>query len=89
MSLTGSAAPRRSLSGVITSEGGLVEKPGLDLLVEMGWTRAHLIDEEPGPVNPTGRQSFRELVLPARLRAALRRINQSLSDEALQQAEIH
>jgi type I restriction enzyme R subunit len=31
---------------------------------------------------------FRELILPARLRAALRKLNPSLLDEALQQAEI-
>ena len=57
------AAPQKSLSGVITSEDGLVEKPGLDLLVELGWTHANLMKEEPGPANPTGRLSFRELVL--------------------------
>ena len=77
------AAPQKSLSGVITSEDGLVEKPGLDLLVELGWTHGNLMKEEPGPTNPTGRLSFRELVLPARLRAALRKLNPSLPDEAL------
>ena len=80
------SAPQQSLSGVITSEEKLVEKPGLDLLVELGWT--HACDEEPGPGSLTGRQSFRELVLPVRLRAALRRLNPSLPDEALQQAEL-
>ena len=34
------SAPQKSLSGVITSEDGLVETPGLDLLVELGWTHA-------------------------------------------------
>ena len=29
-------APQKSLSGAITSEDRLVEKPGLDLLVELG-----------------------------------------------------
>ena len=81
-------APKGSLSGVITSEDKLVERPGLDLLVELGWTHADLFSEEPGPSNPTGRQSFRELVLPARLRAALRMLNPSLPDEAIQQAEL-
>ncbi len=32
--------PQKSLSGVITSEDELVEKPGLDLLMELGWTHA-------------------------------------------------
>ncbi len=77
-----------SLSGVITSEVALVENPGLDLLMELGWTHADLFKEEPGPTNQTGRLSFQELVLPVRLRAALRKLNPSLPDEALQQAEL-
>jgi len=81
------AAPR-SLSGTITSEDKLVETPGLDLLVELGWTHANLMKEEPGPTNVTGRLSFRELVLPFRLREALRKLNPLLPDEALQRAEI-
>jgi len=80
--------PQKSLSGVITSEDKLVEKPGLDLLAELGWIHANLFGEEPGPANPTGRQSFHELVLPARLRDALRKLNPHLPDEALQQAEL-
>jgi len=80
--------PPKSLSGVITSEDALVEKPGLDLLVELGWTHGHVFNEEPGPTNPTGRLSFRELVLPVRLRSAFRKLNPSLPVEAIQQAEI-
>jgi type I restriction enzyme, R subunit len=71
-------ASQKSLSGAITSEAGLIEKPGLDLLVELGWTHINLMQEEPGPVNPTGRLTFRELILPARFRAALRKLNRSL-----------
>jgi type I restriction enzyme, R subunit len=37
------AVSQKSLSGVITSEDKLVEKPGLDLLVELGWTHANLM----------------------------------------------
>src|SRR5258705_1037066 len=80
--------PPKSLSGTITGEDALVEKPGLDLLVELGWTHADVFNEDPGPTNPSGRLSFRELVLPVRLRAALRKLNPSLLNEALQQAEI-
>lgn len=77
----------KSLSSAITSEDGLVETPGIELLEELGWTRANLFEEEPGPDSQTGRQSFRELVLPARFRATLRKLNPSLPDEALRQAE--
>ncbi|RWM77191.1 MAG: type I restriction endonuclease subunit R [Mesorhizobium sp.] len=79
-------APQKSLSGAITSELGLVEKPGIDLLAELGWTHQDLMREQPGPTNPTGRLSFREPVLPARLHAALLKLNPSLPNEALQQA---
>jgi type I restriction enzyme R subunit len=78
----------KSLSSVITSEDGLVETPGLELLEQIGWAHVNLMDEEVGPNNPTGRLSCRELVLPARLRAALRKLNPSLPNEALQQAEM-
>lgn len=80
--------PRKSLSGVITSEDGLVETPGLDLLAELGWRHVNLMDEEPGPANANGRLSFRDLVLPALLRVALKKLNRSLPVEALQQAEL-
>jgi type I restriction enzyme R subunit len=86
--VTSPAALDGSLSGVITSEAGLVEKPGLDLLVELGWSHADLFYEQPGSQNPTGRLSFRETVLPTRLRNALRKLNPPLPIEALQQAEV-
>jgi type I restriction enzyme R subunit len=79
---------KKSLSGIITSEDALVEKPGLDLLIELGWTHANLMAEEPGPTSTTGRLSFRELVMPARLRAVLRKLNPSIPEEALKLAEI-
>ncbi len=76
-----------SLSGSIASEKALVEEPALELLVALGWQRGDLMQEEPGPKNPTGRVSFREVILPARLRAALRQLNPALPEEALTQAE--
>src|ERR1700687_1879188 len=82
------SVPNKSLSSAITSEGRLVETPGLDLLAELGGTHADVFNEEPGPMSATGRLSFRELILPTRLRAALRKLNPSLPEEALQQAEI-
>lgn len=43
--------------------------------------------EVPGPANPTGRLSWRDTVLPERLRAALARLNPALPVAALQQTE--
>src|SRR5690606_11607845 len=47
----------------------------------------NLYNELPGPANPTGRTSFREPHLPARLRVALERLNPELPQEALKLAE--
>lgn len=70
------------------TELSLVEQPALELLQELGWTHGDLMTEVPGPANPTGRLSWRETVLPARLRAALGRLNPALPADALQQAEV-
>jgi type I restriction enzyme R subunit len=76
-----------SLSGAIASEKAIVEEPSVELLQSLGWRHGNLMQEQPGPNNPTGRLSFRDVILPARLRAALRRLNPKLPEEALAQAE--
>jgi type I restriction enzyme R subunit len=81
------ANPLASLSGAIASEKAVVEVPAVELLQSLGWQHGDLMQEVPGLANFTGRLSLREVVLPARLRAALRRLNPSLPEEALQQAE--
>jgi hypothetical protein len=37
-------------------------------LTKLGWTHHNLMKEEPGAANPTGRLSFRDLIVPVRLR---------------------
>ncbi|MGO8196356.1 type I restriction endonuclease subunit R [Rhizobium ruizarguesonis] len=76
-----------SLIGLVASEGGIVERPALALLQELGWQHLDLHGEVPGLANPTGRTSFQQAFLPARLKAALRKLNPSLPAEALTQAE--
>lgn len=76
-----------SLSGMVASEDDIVERPALALLEGLGWQRVNLMDEAPGPANSTGRTSFRQTWLPARLKAALERLNPGLPAEALRQAE--
>lgn len=71
----------------ITSEGGIVKKPALALLQELGWQHVDLHGEQPGPANPTGRTSFHQAYFPAHLKAALRKLNPALPAEALNQAE--
>lgn len=81
------AATSSSLSGALASEKALVESPAIELLRSLGWQHGDLMDEVPGPQDPTGRLSWRDTILPARLRAALARLNPALPAEALQQAE--
>lgn len=76
-----------SLSGAIASEKAVVEVPAVELLRSLGWQHEDLMQEEPGAKSPTGRLSFRELILPARLRTALRRLNPAMPEEALLNAE--
>jgi type I restriction enzyme R subunit len=76
-----------SLRGLVASEDAIVEKPALALLQELGWSHLNLQDEAPGPANSTGRTSFQQPHLPARLRAALERLNPGLPAEALKQAQ--
>ncbi|MDR2881274.1 MAG: DEAD/DEAH box helicase family protein, partial [Azoarcus sp.] len=78
--------PPPSLSSEF-SEDAAVEQPALALLRQLGWRPVSLMDEAPGPGNPTGRTSFRQSWLPARLRAALVQLNPDLPSPALQAAE--
>ncbi|KKC32647.1 type I restriction endonuclease subunit R [Devosia psychrophila] len=77
-----------SITGLVASEDGIVEKPALALLQTLGWQHVNLHGEVPGPGNPTGRTSFQQAFLPARLRAALRKLNSDLPPEALLHAEM-
>ena len=76
-----------SLTGIIASEDGIVEKPALALLRELGWQHIDLIGEQPGLANSTGRTSFHQTYFPAHLKAALRKLNPALPADALAQAE--
>lgn len=76
-----------SLIGLVAPEDDGVERPALVLLQKLGWQHVDLYGEAPGPANPTGRTSFQQAFLPARLKAALRKLNPSLPAEALTQAE--
>jgi type I restriction enzyme R subunit len=69
------------------SEDGLVERPALALLEELGWTVVNAWSETFGPVGTLGRDSMREVVLVHRLRDALRLLNpevpEAIREEAL------
>lgn len=76
-----------SFYGKIASEKGVVEVPAIELFQELGWVHEDLYNEQPGATSVTGRSTFKELVLPKRLRASLHKLNALLPLEALQEAE--
>ena len=68
------------------SESDLVEKPAIDLFAQLGWTTGNLFGEFAHGASAQGRASKRDAILPNRLKAALKRLNPSLPDGALDDA---
>ena len=68
------------------SEDQLVEQPVIALLAEMGWETLDCFDEFDQGSSPLGRENRGEVVLTARLRAALERLNPDASREAIDDA---
>jgi type I restriction enzyme R subunit len=57
------------------TEDQLVEQPAIALLAELGWATASALEEILGLQGTFGRETKSEVVLVARLRAALARLN--------------
>jgi len=57
------------------TEGGLVERPALELLEQLGWTVVNAFGETFGPAGSLGRDSMHDVVLTHRVRDALRWLN--------------
>ena len=79
-------SPGAGFASALADEHEAVEKPTIALLSGLGWQVANLLGEQLGPGNPTGRFSFREVVLSVRLRAALTHLNLALPPAALDEA---
>ncbi|MCM3883896.1 HsdR family type I site-specific deoxyribonuclease [Frankia sp. R82] len=69
------------------TEGGLVERPALELLEQLGWTVVNAFSETFGPAGTLGRDSRHDVVLTHRLRDALHWLNpqvpEAIREEAL------
>jgi type I restriction enzyme R subunit len=64
-----------------------VEEPSMELLERLGWTRVDAFFEVLGSDGTLGRDSQHEVVLPHRLRDALRRLNPAdVPDSSIQEA---
>lgn len=65
------------------SEDTLVEQPAIALFESLGWETGNLYAEWTGSSSSEGRQTQQDVVLEGRLRAALRKLNPNLPDEAI------
>jgi type I site-specific restriction-modification system R (restriction) subunit len=65
------------------TEDGLVEQPAIALFAELGWQTASAIEEKFGAGGTLGRETSGEVVLAARLCAALETLNLKLPAEAI------
>lgn len=68
------------------SENTLVEQPAIALFAALRWQTANLYHETFGPHGTEGRESEHQVILPRRLKQALKKLNSTLPDEALTQA---
>ncbi len=68
------------------SEDSLVEQPSVELLGQLGWETYNAYGEFDCGASPLGRETKGEVVLVARLQAALERLNPGLPAEAVAQA---
>ena len=69
------------------SEDQLIEQPAIALMADLGWERLDCFDEFSRiGGSPLGRDTKSEVVLTARLRPALRRLNPDASDAAVDEA---
>ena len=68
------------------TEGGLVERPALELLEQLGWTVVNAFNETFGPAGTLGRDSMHDVVLTHRVRDALRWLNPQVPEVIREEA---
>ena len=68
------------------SEDALVEQPAIALLAELGWETVNAFGEFDHGASTLGRETRAEVILTARLRQALQRLNPDSPPEAINQA---
>ena len=65
------------------TEDALVEQPAIALLAELGWETYNAYREFDHGASPLGRETKAEVILKARLRPALLRLNPEVPVEAI------
>ena len=66
-------------------EDAAIEQPAIQLFASMGWETVNLYNEWASGKSTEGRQSEREIVLEARLRSGITRLNPGLPPSAIDQ----
>ncbi|MGD0174184.1 MAG: type I restriction endonuclease subunit R [Anaerolineales bacterium] len=65
------------------TEDELIEQPAIALLTELGWYTMNVYHEFDRGSSPLGRETKSEVILTARLRTVLRRLNPEVSEESI------
>ena len=68
------------------TEDALVERPAISLLAELGWETLNAYHEFDHGTSTLGREARSEVIIPARLRPALQRLNPRAPHQAISQA---
>ena len=68
------------------TEDALVERPAISLLAELGWETVNAYHEFDHGASNLGRETRAEVILTARLRKALQRLNPDAPFEVIGQA---
>src|SRR5579864_209308 len=68
------------------SEDALVEQPAIALFGRLGYETINAFREKPGKGSVLGRETWHEVVLVPRVRAALRKLNPGVAREAIELA---
>ena len=68
------------------NEDALVERPAITLLASLGWETLNAYSEFDNGASTLGRETKSEVILTARLRPALQRLNPEASPSAISQA---
>jgi type I restriction enzyme, R subunit len=69
------------------SENDLIEQPAIDLFDRLGWKTINLFGEFKDGKSSEGRESRRDVILPARLMVALKKLNPNVPETALDEAQ--
>jgi type I restriction enzyme, R subunit len=66
------------------SEDAAVEQPTIALFAELGWDTLNCYHENFGPLSLLGRDTMADVILPARLRCTLEKLNPGVSPNAIE-----